>query len=357
MASTRDQGISEGTRPSPVRCAVASTSGAVPVSSKGVPSRFSNAFWEGTTCLVHRLPDGSVAEPAHSGLLDISGPPAAVWELQIQGRFKVMPRGPVLVGAELRDAPMQLGMFTRACARVMLKLAKAMASQRGVEFRYAFGEEGSRQKPHMAGPIMKTFRMFRSDVEMPMPVLWPGTKGTWHVRDGEYEPVDRGSDFFDTTHWFTFVVNTAYVDWHAWKAVHLPALKALDLGLFWGNQSAHCILFDEGGEDGQRRYFFEMEIKSPEQRMQAAAVSTEKESVTSVGTHTPEANDALFDAHSSNGDEDGCEGADEQLKVGRRPHSPSSRGPADGQDITAVEAPGLSCLSRSCDIWFNSCRQ
>jgi len=167
---------------------------------------------------------------------------------------------------------MQLNMLSRSLSRILLKVARTKAQQRGADLHFAIGDEGTGQNPHIAVPVMGAYRMFRSDEPMTLPITWEGKKGTWHRNaSGDWTAIERGENFLDTSHWFTFVINTAHIDWHRWKVENIPAVSELDLGLFWGRQACHGLLFDEGGQDRHhpRRIFFDLELSPPHRRPSA----------------------------------------------------------------------------------------
>jgi len=260
---------------------VASQGGPVHLSSRGEPSPFENQYCEGVACLVHRPAAGSAElfSPEHAALLEVSGPPTACWELQLQLRFKVRPSGGLWCGFELRQGPLRLGGFLRFMANAVLKVAKSMAAQRGAHLRYVLGDDKFTEKPHMAVPIMAAYRMFRSESPVALPITWPGKKGTWHYSDGQWLSIERDPQFFDTSHYFTLIFNTANIDWHTWQIVNIPALGAININMFTGPQPAFSMMYDDGeGSDGspgettrqavveRRRYFVEVEWPQPHAR-------------------------------------------------------------------------------------------
>lgn len=241
------------------------------VSPWGEAVRFSNDYAEGKVVFLHRPPEGSTTPLENAEILEISGETAA-WEMQIQVRFRALPEGNLWCGIELSDGPMQLGMLSRGFARALLKVASGKAHQRGAELRYALGDEGNGAKPHISVPLFEAFRMFRSKDEVSLPITHKGKKGTWHWSGSDWEEVDRSAkDFLDTVHRYTFIFNTGHIDWHEWKVVGIPALKSLDLGLFWGSQACSAVIYDDAGPDGASRHFFDVTLLPPEARTSADA--------------------------------------------------------------------------------------
>lgn len=269
-----------------------SASGAAGLPGDGTPATFSNEFGEGSVCLVHRPLAGDEAAWALSAdgraVLEISELPP-IWELQIQVRFKVRPSGHLWVGLELRQEAMKLGWVTRQMAYAILKVAQSLAAQRGAELRYTLGDDKFTERPHIAAPIMGAHRMFRSDGPTKLPITWPGRKGTWHLSDGQWVPVERSSNFFDTDHYFTFILNTPRLDWNTWQLTKLPGLGSLDIATFIGKQPCCSMLYDDGEEEvkarcgatataatataglSRRRLFVDVEWRPPHMRRALAA--------------------------------------------------------------------------------------
>jgi hypothetical protein len=252
-----------------------------PVSSEGIAVPFENENFEGSVFFVHRPAAKDARALPHADLLQVFGSP---WELQIQGRFKTKPQGQVFCGAELRDAPVQLGPITSTFSRLILKLIKAKAQQRGAEVRYALGNEGNHANAHMCGPLLKAYRIFRSENRISLPILHKEPQGTWHWQEREWLPIERDSSFFSTQHYFAFSFSTPYLDWAAWNVVGIPGLGSVDLHRFWGSQGCTAMIFDDGVEDSGRRYFFEMEMLPPCLRKLRAGSSQNAETPPSIGT-------------------------------------------------------------------------
>jgi hypothetical protein len=252
---------------------VATEGGRVPVSAHGIPVPFSNEYFEGSVFFAHRQSGDAGKDFVHDELLEISGAP---WELQIQGRFKTKPHGQVFCGGELREGPMQLGMVISGFCRLILKLAKAKAQQRGAEIRYGFGNEDSSSKPHMCGPLLKAHRLFRSDHPIPLPIVHNETHGTWEWQEQGWTPIERVLPFFDDKHYFAFSLSTQYLDFDAWNIVGIPGVGSVDLRSFWGNQPCCATVFDDGVNGSGPRCFIDIELLPPPLRASRATAATLK---------------------------------------------------------------------------------
>jgi len=215
--------------------------------------------------MVHRpLPD-SQRQLDNGALLAVStweGCYPTVFELQLQVRFKVVPRAPLWVGLELREGGLRLNPVTRLLASALLRALKAVANQRGAELTYSLGEHA-----HAATHVTRSRRMFRSDGAVPLPIMYEGRLGTWHWAQGEWTPVERGPDFFDDRHYYTFALNTAHIDWNSWELVNTP-VGPVGMSLFTGQQPIYAVLYDE--VDGSARRFMDLEFLPPDDRVPEA---------------------------------------------------------------------------------------
>mmetsp|Transcript_74553 Transcript_74553/g.132164 ORF Transcript_74553/g.132164 Transcript_74553/m.132164 type:complete len:347 (+) Transcript_74553:64-1104(+) len=249
-----------------LQASIKSCNGHLELSPWGKPTTFENEYFEGTVFFAHRPPPGSSIPFDFGVLLAGRGDPEPLWELQIQGRFKVKPSNKMFFGMELWDGPMQLGIFARSCCSIILKLGHIMAKQRGVEFRHSFGNEYG-EKPTIAFPLCGADRVFLSDSPLPLPIQGDSSKGVWKMQNGSLTAIDRSSLALDTESYFTFLFATSYLDWSTWTLSRIPGLGCLDLEQFWGSQSAHIVLYDE--DCGCQRLFYSMELKTSHDNRQS----------------------------------------------------------------------------------------
>lgn len=227
------------------------------VSPWGASTAFNNDYFEGSLFFVHRPPTGSDLSFEFADLLAGRGSPTPLWEMQIQGRFKVKPCSTVFFGLELWNGPMRLGVVTRSLCRIILKFGSFLAKQRGIEFRHSFGKTNG-EKPRIAFPILGADRIFLSDSPIPLPLAGNSDKGVWRMQDGSWAEVDRSSVAIDEGTFATFLFATSRIDWSTWTLAGIPGLGSLNLADFWGPQAAHFVIYDE--IRGHQRLFFNMEI-------------------------------------------------------------------------------------------------
>lgn len=256
----------------------ASSLGPVAIDGHGDSIPFKTELCEGHLCFAHRPQEGDGWKPPRfiPELLKLSGPPDAVWELQVQMRFRVQPKGQIFVGFECREGPLQLGPVSRAFARGALGFGQSLASSRGVDIRITFGDERRGINPHIAIPVSAFLRMFRSSEPVPLPIMHAPV-GTWHSSKGTtWEAIERPT-VLDTEHYWTFAFNAINIDWHMWSLVGIPLIDSIRLSRLMGPQGLFASLYDDGREDregsaedpaARARHFVEVEFFPPECRHQ-----------------------------------------------------------------------------------------
>lgn len=231
---------------------------------------FENDFFEGCAFFAHKPPAGVDTPFEYTDLLASRGEPLALWELQIQGRFKTKPAGTAFVGFELWDGPMEVGLLTRAICGTIILFGTGLAKQRGMEIRCSFGSSNG-DPPGLVFPLAGADRILVSDKPVQLPIGGGGGRGVWHMDgDEKWANVDRASLTFAPGPYHTFIFASGIIDMNAWTVCGIPGIGCLDLEQFWCKQALHVVMFDDGGEDkkdkqgvGNRRTFFEMQFHAP----------------------------------------------------------------------------------------------
>lgn len=231
--------------------------------------RFENDVFEGCAFFAHEPPVGTDTPFNHKEMLASRGEPLALWELQVQGRFKARPSATAFVGFELWDAPMELGAVTRAICGTIVLFGKSLAKQRGIEIRCSFGS-GKGDRPCLLFPLVGADRIFVSDELVQLPIKGGRDMGVWRMDgSGKWANMDRASLTFSQDQYHTFIFSSSIIDMNAWTVCGVPGIGSLDLEKFWNKQALHVLLCDDGGEDEKRnrvscrRTFFEMQFHAP----------------------------------------------------------------------------------------------
>lgn len=231
----------------------------------GDTATFDNELFEGKVWWGHRPPVGSAIPFPYHQMLDSRANPPPLWELQVQGRFKVVPNGTLFFAGEMQDKPLLLGMFTRAFLKVALRWVARQARDRGTELRYSLGSKT--ESPIIAFPMRGFDRIFCTDEPMELPIRGTGDKrkGAWKWRGGEWVETRKSSlTFGPGSGYMTFVFGTKMVDGRIWAASDVPGVGTLDLTRVLDTQPAHVLVFDEVA--GARRLFLELIIGPEEGR-------------------------------------------------------------------------------------------
>lgn len=246
-----------------LRVQIQTPSGPVYASPFGEPVSICNEHFEGTIFFAHRPPKGSATPLSHPRRLDGKGSPGLLWEVQLQGRLKTKPRGPLLLQAELRDKPMKMGPIMRGVANVVLRFLQYHASLRNLTLNYSFGQQkdGIWENPSLSISPHISDRLFVADRPHALPLGDDNLdNGTWKEVDGRWVAVDRSALSLDSSCYMTWGFSTRYVDWFAWQIANVPGVGSIDLKSFWGDQPCWMGLIDEG-QQGERRWLLESCLK------------------------------------------------------------------------------------------------
>lgn len=156
-----------------------------------------------------------------------------MFEVQVQGSFKVVPAGLVYVGADAVNK-MELGLLTRSFCRVILQFVMTMVRN----LHYSFGESPDTEDyeiSHIVAPLFSTM----DKIVVTLPGETPPPMGVPFPEDQEFRklrlnPNTVGSIKIDPANVYSFSVNTSNMDLCSWTLVNIPMLKDLSLNTFCG---------------------------------------------------------------------------------------------------------------------------
>jgi hypothetical protein len=210
---------------------VRSGSTAVPVASNGVPVPFENEHFAGSIFFAHQSARERNAFSYSERLLKSD----CQWEIQIQGRFKTAPQGPLCCGGQLPDMPFGLGnMFKSLCGMTFKDVKVKRSQQDSADMLYM--------------PLLSSERLCRSYDPIPLPVSHPSSKGTWHWVGteawGEWQAENWRWASFDTDYYYAFSFMSPFIDWDSWKATKIPGVGGFEFQKFWGRQGCSVRLSD-----------------------------------------------------------------------------------------------------------------
>lgn len=215
---------------------------------------FENDHFVGSVFFAHRPSRCCDSAYAHAALLEASG---SSWEIQIQGRFKIQPRGELCCGGELPRLPVTLRRIMKTMCRVILTDVKVQTQQDGTQMLHT--------------PITQAHRLFRSDAPIALPIHHEESCGTWGWSDGKWLPLDRNPlpwlgatrSFFDTHHYFAFSFNSPHLNFESWTVTGIPGIGSLDLGRFLGSSAVSVKLFDDVADGSDCHCFVDLQLMPP----------------------------------------------------------------------------------------------
>ncbi|ETM34111.1 hypothetical protein L914_18729 [Phytophthora nicotianae] len=191
--------------------------------------------------------------------------------IQVQGRFKQAPKGPVYLGGELpaRIAP---GVFTRSVALVIMGLIRRLVGRVSFSFGSSTDSEDSDELPAVAFPLYQSADQFVETQEgQTPPVLGTGDFGETEVQRRERRHTPLGAEEYAVGPTYTFDFHTMYVDLTRWETANLPSgLNAMDLASFFDSLPLRLVAYqvkstDFEASDSHRQrdkdYLFSFEVK------------------------------------------------------------------------------------------------
>lgn len=168
------------------------------------------------------------------------------FELQVQGKFKSVPTGPIFFGGEITKK-MELGMLTRGICGGLLQLGKATNAY----MHHSFGDKTNFELPHITGP-------FWSSVDR-LVVTPPGQTPPPFVdsfpEDGKLRSARKSNPDYtlnvDLNSTYSFSLKTSKMDLEDWGIVTSSYMKPMSLNMFWADADlrfvCYCVPSDAPG--------------------------------------------------------------------------------------------------------------
>ncbi len=164
------------------------------------------------------------------------------FEMQIQVKLKVVPRGIAYMGVELNDKP-KWGILTMTIARVIMKFASTIVKS----MHYSLGGRRTPQsspftrilneeKVHATFPLYRVVDQFvvTDDKGCDLPVLGKAiieeSEEDHHLRVSGKTPDHE----FTTDRWYTLCFYSRFIDFQAWKVVNIPGQGSVPITSFLG---------------------------------------------------------------------------------------------------------------------------
>ena len=166
-----------------------------------------------------------------------------MFEVQVQGRFKKVPKGAVYVGADAENK-LELGLLTRSFCRVILQFVMTMVRN----LHYSFGETAKGDDyeiSHIVAPLFSTMDkiVVTPEGQKPPPMGTPFPEDL-EFRKKRLDPVQVENIHIDTSSTYSFSVNTSNMDLCSWTLVNVPMLREMNLNTFSGGCPVRLVSYE-----------------------------------------------------------------------------------------------------------------
>jgi hypothetical protein len=194
-----------------------------------------------------------------------------MFEVQVQGRFKKVPDGPIYVGADALFR-LELGLLTRTFVKAVLSFLKTLVNN----LHYSFGESKSTEgyeTAHVVAPLFSTMDKITftptGGVPPSMGIPFPDDLELRKIR---LDPSRCDSIKISTEGTYSFSLNSNNIDLPGWEVMGIPMLKPLSINLFSGGGPFSLVAYEvPRGPQGKRplkhsyesiKYILNMQIAS-----------------------------------------------------------------------------------------------
>ncbi len=195
------------------------------------------------------------------------------FEIQIQVKLKVVPRGIAHMGVELNEKP-KWGILTMTLARVVMKFASTIVTS----MHYSLGGRTpqsssstdllNEEKVHATFPLYRVVDRFVVTEEgSDLPVLGKTIVGEseedHHLRVSGKTPDHE----FTTDRWYTLSFYSCFIDFQAWEVVNIPGRGSLPITTFLGLWPFRIIVYTVDSNRTRhtplaKTYFFSAEVSN-----------------------------------------------------------------------------------------------
>lgn len=183
--------------------------------------------------------------------------------IQLQGKFKHVPKGTVYAGAEVSEQ-MKLGLIARGLSTVLLKLVENFNPQ----VHFSYGDSKGREKPHIVVPAYSFFER----VVVTPPGENPPLLGEQFVESAPSIAQRKKPNVqyqFTTSDVYSFSFYSMYMNLPTWQLVGLPVQGDISLKTFWGDSVLRICMYEKLGPQREHlqelnRYAFALQVKDSE---------------------------------------------------------------------------------------------
>ncbi|RHY35218.1 hypothetical protein DYB32_000286 [Aphanomyces invadans] len=225
--------------------------GKVIVPNSDHPIRFENDLFSGQILFLLRT-DPMPSKWSHL----FSGRRRSFW-IQLQGRFKKQPHGQVYIGGEV-PRKMQLGIITRSFCSILLRVLNLLV----VGLHYSLGltspddvnHPSEEELGHICFPLHSSVDEFVcTPAGQSPPTLGVDSFGESAAARAERKAA-KDLYKYNTDDTYTFSFFSFYIDFVAWKLVHVPGLPTINLERFWDTMPLRIVSYSVAAEVGTEEH-------------------------------------------------------------------------------------------------------
>jgi hypothetical protein len=173
------------------------------------------------------------------------------FEIQIQGKFKRIPRGQMFMGGQLTEP--SLGRMTKGISNILLRL---LSRHVGANLAHSFGTDD--ELPHISFPLITAM----DKVVITKPHEHVPTLGQPFVESHELKQRRMSSaksvDKWNLEDTYSMSYSADSIDLSRWRIVY-PC--ELNLGNLWGNSALRLIVYEKDQETEKNNYLVALQMK------------------------------------------------------------------------------------------------
>ena len=160
------------------------------------------------------------------------------FELQVQGKFKRVPDGPIFFGGEITKK-MELGMITRGICGGLLQMGRAVNAY----MHHSFGDTKNIELPHITGPFWSSVdRLNITPVgQTPPPFLESFPEEAKARAARKANPEYTVNVDLDAT--YSFSLKTSKMDLEEWAIATSSYTKSMNLSMFWADADLRFVCY------------------------------------------------------------------------------------------------------------------
>lgn len=164
------------------------------------------------------------------------------FEIQFQGSLKYIPKGVVVIGAEL-DNKLELGYITSLFMSTLVSFSMTMNSLLKIGFGQIPTSKLEHEQPHIVFPLFRVMdRVVVTNANETPPIL--GQELPESDSDRDLRRSGMKDMKFELNRVYSFSFHTSFIDFSQWTLCGFPGYGDIDLRTFLGLQSPHIVVYE-----------------------------------------------------------------------------------------------------------------